>query len=67
MKQTGVIALLDEACFLVGTVTDRHFLHAMDEKFKSHDHYTSRQVDPQDKLLERDTEFKIRHYAGDVV
>ena len=23
MKQTGVISLLDEACFLVGTVTDR--------------------------------------------
>jgi len=23
VKQTGVIALLDEACFLVGTVTDK--------------------------------------------
>lgn len=66
-SRTGIIALLDEACFLVGTVTDKHFLHAMDEKFKGHDHYTSRQLDLQTKDLERDRDFVIRHYAGDVV
>lgn len=66
VQHTGVIALLDEACFLVGTVTDKHFLHAMDEKYKDHKHYLSRQLDPQDKSLERDQQFRIRHYAGDV-
>ena len=39
----------------------------MDEKFKGHDHYSSRQVDFQSKELERDRDFVIRHYAGDVV
>ena len=66
-QHIGVISLLDEACFLVGTVTDRHFLHAMDEKYKTHDHYTSRQLDSANKDLERDEQFKIRHYAGDVM
>lgn len=66
MKQSGVISLLDEACFLVGTVTDRHFLHAMDERYSKHGHYSSRQKEPQDKSMERDLEFRIRHYAGDV-
>jgi myosin-1 len=65
--RSGIIALLDEACFLVGTVTDMHFLTAMDEKFKGHDHYSSRQVDLQAKDLERDRDFVVRHYAGDVV
>ena len=45
----------------------QHFLHAMDEKFKGHAHYSSRQVDPQTKELERDQDFVIRHYAGDVM
>lgn len=66
-SRTGIIALLDEACFLVGTVTDTHFLTAMDEKFKGHRHYSSRQVDAQAKELERDRDFVVRHYAGDVV
>jgi len=44
----------------------QHFLHAMDEKFKDHAHYTSRQVNPQDKELDRDEQFRVRHYAGDV-
>jgi len=38
----------------------------MDEKYKSHKHYSSRQKDPQDKSLERDLEFCIKHYAGNV-
>jgi myosin-1 len=38
----------------------------MDKKYSEHEHYTSRQKDPQDKGLERDSEFRIRHYAGDV-
>ena len=65
-QHTGVIALLDEACFLVGNVTDEHFLHAMDKRYKEHAHYTSRQLDSSDKTLERDQHFRIKHYAGDV-
>ena len=49
------------------THTLQHFLHAMDERFKGHAHYSSRQVDHQSKELERDRDFIIRHYAGDVV
>ncbi|XP_019850778.1 PREDICTED: LOW QUALITY PROTEIN: unconventional myosin-Id-like [Amphimedon queenslandica] len=63
---SGIIALLDEACFMVGTVTDKHFLHAMDEKYKSHEHYSSRQVNPTNKELQRDEQFLIKHYAGNV-
>ncbi|CAI8001642.1 Unconventional myosin-Id, partial [Geodia barretti] len=48
-------------------VSMQHFLTAMDEKFKGHDHYSSRQVDLQAKDLERDRDFVVRHYAGDVV
>lgn len=44
----------------------QHFLHAMDEKYSKHQHYSSRQKDPQDKALERDREFRVKHYAGDV-
>lgn len=29
LKQSGIMALLDEACFLVGTVTDRVSRHVM--------------------------------------
>jgi myosin-1 len=63
---SGIIAILDEACYSVGTVTDKHFLHAMDERYKSHKHYTSRQVDPSDKSIERDEQFRVQHYAGSV-
>ncbi len=44
----------------------QHFLHAMDERYSKHGHYSSRQKEPQDKSMERDLEFRIRHYAGDV-
>ncbi len=38
----------------------------MDERYKGHAHYTSRQVDPSNKELERDEQFQIKHYAGNV-
>ena len=44
----------------------QHFLHAMDERYREHEHYTSRQKEPQDKTLERDEQFCIKHYAGNV-
>nr|CAD7268074.1 unnamed protein product [Timema shepardi] len=42
-------------------------LEAMDKKLSHHEHYTSRQLKPLDKLLKHKVEFRIRHYAGDVV
>lgn len=40
----GVLAILDEACCTVGTVTDRLFLQSLDTHHRHHPHYTSRQV-----------------------
>lgn len=42
-------------------------LDAMDKKLADHKHYSSRQLKPMDKELEHRTEFKIKHYAGDVI
>jgi len=63
----GVIAVMDEACLNVGKVTDEMLLEAMDTKLAQHKHYTSRQLSPMDKELKHKEEFRIRHYAGDVV
>lgn len=42
-------------------------LNAMDKKLVDHKHYSSRQLKPMDKELEHRTQFKIKHYAGDVI
>lgn len=63
----GIISILDEACLNVGKVTDEMVLEAMDKKLENHKHYTSRQLSPMDKGLKHKTEFRVRHYAGDVV
>lgn len=42
-------------------------LEAMDKKLVGHQHYISRQIKPMDKTLEHKTQFKVKHYAGDVV
>ncbi|KAI5710172.1 hypothetical protein M8J75_006317 [Diaphorina citri] len=63
----GIIAILDEACLNVGKVTDELLLEAMDKQLSSHPHYSSRQTKSLDKDLAHKTQFKIRHYAGDVV
>ncbi|XP_063236285.1 unconventional myosin ID [Bacillus rossius redtenbacheri] len=63
----GVLAILDEACLNVGKITDEMLLEAMDKKLANHEHYTSRQLRPTDKQLKHKEEFRIRHYAGDVV
>lgn len=63
----GVLAIMDEACLNVGKVTDEMLLEAMDKKLANHKHYTSRQLNPMDKELKHKEEFRIRHYAGDVV
>uniref|UniRef100_A0A5F8GZU1 Myosin IG n=1 Tax=Monodelphis domestica TaxID=13616 RepID=A0A5F8GZU1_MONDO len=62
----GVLAILDEACASVGTVTDRLFLQSLDTHHRHHPHYTSRQLCPTDKTMEFGRDFRIKHYAGDV-
>lgn len=42
-------------------------LDAMDKKLAGHKHYSSRQLKPMDKELRHKIEFKIKHYAGDVI
>lgn len=63
----GMIAIMDEACLNVGKVTDEMLLDAMDKKLADHKHYSSRQLKPMDKELLHKIQFKVKHYAGDVV
>ncbi|XP_017120922.1 unconventional myosin ID [Drosophila elegans] len=63
----GIIAIMDEACLSVGKVTDDTLLGAMDKNLSKHPHYTSRQLKPTDKELKHREDFRITHYAGDVV
>ncbi|XP_046390857.1 unconventional myosin ID [Ischnura elegans] len=63
----GVIAIMDEACLNVGKVTDEMLLEEMDKKLSNHHHYTSRQTRPMEKELRHKQEFRISHYAGNVV
>lgn len=42
-------------------------LEAMDQKLLDHKHYASRQLKPMDKELQHKIQFKIKHYAGDVI
>ncbi|KAL5007010.1 hypothetical protein ScPMuIL_015816, partial [Solemya velum] len=62
----GVLAILDEACLVVGKVTDAMFLEAMSQKLSKHEHFTCRALKPSDKTLEHNQDFRVRHYAGDV-
>nr|XP_051680586.1 unconventional myosin-Id isoform X2 [Oryctolagus cuniculus] len=66
-QHKGVIAILDDACVNVGRVTDQIFLEALNSKLAKHGHFSSRKLCASDKILEFDRDFRIRHYAGDVV
>ncbi|ALC39232.1 Myo31DF [Drosophila busckii] len=63
----GIIAIMDEACLSVGNVNDDTLLGAMDKNLSKHPHYTSRQLKPTDKELKHREDFRITHYAGDVI
>uniref|UniRef100_A0AAQ5Z1R7 Unconventional myosin-Id n=1 Tax=Amphiprion ocellaris TaxID=80972 RepID=A0AAQ5Z1R7_AMPOC len=63
-QHKGIFSVLDEACMNVGKVTDEVFLQGLNGKLAKHAHYTSRKVG---RSLEFDRDFRIRHYAGDVV
>lgn len=64
--RTGIIAILDEACFNVGAIDDSIFLDEMDKALAGHNHYTSRKLQPTDKTLNFKEHFRITHYAGEV-
>ncbi|EPQ14801.1 Myosin-Id [Myotis brandtii] len=66
-QHKGIIAILDDACMNVGKVTDAMFLEALNSKLGKHGHFSSRKLCASDKILEFDRDFRIRHYAGDVV
>uniref|UniRef100_A0A8C4XAG1 Unconventional myosin-Id n=1 Tax=Erpetoichthys calabaricus TaxID=27687 RepID=A0A8C4XAG1_ERPCA len=66
-QHKGIFAILDEACMNVGKVTDEMFLQGLNNKLAKHAHFSSRKLFPTDKSLEFDRDFRIRHYAGDVV
>ncbi|XP_017474777.1 PREDICTED: myosin-IA isoform X1 [Rhagoletis zephyria] len=63
----GMIAIMDEACLSVGKINDETLLAAMDKNLSGHAHYTSRQLKPMDKELKHREDFRITHYAGDVI
>lgn len=62
-----MIAIMDEACLSVGKVTDETLLGAMDKNLSNHPHYSSRQLKPMDKELKHREDFRVTHYAGDVI
>ena len=64
--RAGIFAILDEKCLMVGTMTDKDFLDHMDRQHAHHKHYSSRQTDASDKVLRRDQDFRLKHFAGDV-
>ncbi|KAL2295156.1 hypothetical protein Nmel_018311 [Mimus melanotis] len=80
-QHKGIIAILDDACMNVGKVTDEMFLDALNNKLGKHAHFSSRKVTHRpccplpslphlcatDKTLEFDRDFRIKHYAGDVI
>uniref|UniRef100_A0A2P2HYR1 Myosin-IA-like n=1 Tax=Hirondellea gigas TaxID=1518452 RepID=A0A2P2HYR1_9CRUS len=63
----GIIAILDEGCLNVGKITDELCLEAMENKLKTHKHFTTRKLSPSDKELKHVEEFRVKHYAGDVI
>ncbi|KAJ3609240.1 hypothetical protein NHX12_023764 [Muraenolepis orangiensis] len=62
----GIISILDEACLTGGRVTDTVCLGSMSTRLAQHPHYTDRQLTPNDKTMDFQKHFRIRHYAGDV-
>ncbi|XP_053215857.1 unconventional myosin-Id isoform X1 [Podarcis raffonei] len=66
-QHKGIIAILDDACMNVGRVTDGMFLEALNTKLGKHAHFSSRKLCAMDKNLEFDRDFRIKHYAGDVI
>eukprot|EP00040_Diaphanoeca_grandis_P004981 m.30848 g.30848 ORF g.30848 m.30848 type:complete len:1038 (+) comp16353_c0_seq2:254-3367(+) len=67
--KTGVFAILDEGCITstISKTSDSDMLRKMDEALSNHAHYSSRQTNANDKALRRDMDFRVKHFAGDVI
>ena len=68
-KPSGIIAILDEECRLPGKTSDLSFLSKMEDNFPRNQYFTSHKLmksTADRKTIERDNQFRIRHYAGDV-
>ncbi|XP_067934341.1 unconventional myosin-Ic-like [Watersipora subatra] len=66
-KPMGMIAIMDEECVRPGEATDETFLTKMSDNIGKHDHFTSYEcTDKTTKKTISRTEFRLKHYAGDV-
>ena len=63
----GIFSLLDEACATVGQVTDEIFLEALNKQLASHKYFDSKEKNHTDRSMNFKENFRITHYAGDVV
>ena len=50
---SGIMAQLDEACYMVGKVNDQLFLDSLSTKLSSHKHFTSRKVSANSYIVFR--------------
>nr|WEL12766.1 myosin class I B [Halisarca dujardinii] len=67
-KHKGIIAILDDECLRPGDVSDDTFLDKLSKSVGTHPHFVCHVTTDYEgrKELARD-EFKLKHYAGDVV
>lgn len=61
----GMIDWLDEQCLRPGNKDDNMWLEKLDEKFATHEHYTSKKCSSKDKTIAFG-HFRLKHYAGNV-
>ena len=59
-----MLAILDEECIRPGDRSDAVWLSKLDDQFKTHSHYTSRQTKGGQKTPH--DVFILTHYAGEV-
>lgn len=63
-KPKGILAVLDEECRLPGERTDKTFLDKLQDTMRGSQHFVPH---AQDRKNISHEQFKIKHYAGDVV
>eukprot|EP00042_Codosiga_hollandica_P051257 m.626623 g.626623 ORF g.626623 m.626623 type:complete len:998 (+) comp58245_c0_seq2:614-3607(+) len=64
--KSGIIPMLDEQCSRPNG-SDAAFLAHLDVVLKGEDRYSSFQKDNSDRGCQRERDFRIKHFAGDVV
>jgi len=65
-EKHGVIGKLDEECLRPGDVTPLTLMDKLNTSFGAHPHFESRGTNKNERVL-TDYEFRLKHYAGDVV